>query len=74
VSDPEAYLGEFAAHGYREQDEPRFIAVWEQLEHAYMERLAAAGAGAADSNAIALPRTTESTSRRITARNRTRWR
>jgi hypothetical protein len=41
-SDP--YLAELAERGYREEDAPRFLAVWERLEAAYFERMYAVAA------------------------------
>lgn len=36
-SDP--YLAELAEHGFRQEDAPRFLAVWERLETAYFDRI-----------------------------------
>jgi hypothetical protein len=44
VKAPDPYLGELAERGYRDGDAPRFRAVWERLEAAYLRRVSAAAA------------------------------
>ncbi|HSC21796.1 MAG TPA: hypothetical protein VLC07_08705 [Solirubrobacterales bacterium] len=39
MSDARAYIAELAERGYREEDAPRFIAAWEWVETAYLDRL-----------------------------------
>jgi hypothetical protein len=44
VSPPDPYLRELAENGFREADAARFVGVWERLETAYFERVAAVAA------------------------------
>jgi AcrR family transcriptional regulator len=44
MSGPDPYLLELAEQGFREGDAPRFVSVWERLEVAYFERIAAVAA------------------------------
>jgi hypothetical protein len=39
VSGRDPYIAELAEHGYRQEDAPRFLAVWERLEAAYFARM-----------------------------------
>jgi len=48
LSDTLAYIAELAERGYREDDAPRFIAVWERLEAAYFDRLSEVCAAASE--------------------------
>jgi hypothetical protein len=44
VGPPDDYLETFTEHGFRPGDAPRFLALWDRLEAAYLERLAAVSA------------------------------
>jgi hypothetical protein len=48
MSETLAYIAELAEHGYREHDARRFIAAWERLETAYLDRLSEVCAAASE--------------------------
>jgi hypothetical protein len=48
VSESERYLRELAERGYRDEDLQRFLAAWDHVEGAFLERLAEACAGSAE--------------------------